>query len=75
MFRTYQACQYFLAVIAVHVTRADPCSDLDPRGCAANPDLCLDDLLARVTCPVTCGKCRKGLKIEHKAMFSFFFNL
>ncbi|XP_052815760.1 uncharacterized protein LOC128242582 [Mya arenaria] len=32
----------------------DPCADLDPDGCRANPHLCRDPLLAEVTCPVTC---------------------
>ena len=58
----YVTCSLtFLAVIVVHLTQADPCSDLDPHGCAANPDLCLDDVLAIVTCPVTCHRCRKCL--------------
>jgi len=48
-------------VFVVHVAQGDPCRDLDPQGCAANPNLCLDDLLAVVTCPVTCHKCRKCL--------------
>ena len=35
-----------------------PCNDLDPHGCALNPDLCQDEVLAAAMCPVTCNKCR-----------------
>ncbi|XP_052815406.1 uncharacterized protein LOC128242336 [Mya arenaria] len=43
-------------------SRSDnPCVDLDPNGCKANPHLCQDPLLAEVTCPVTC---RTGCSIN-----------
>jgi len=35
------------------------CKDLDPHGCALNPSLCQDPVLAVVTCPRTCNTCRE----------------
>ncbi|XP_052780950.1 SCO-spondin-like isoform X2 [Mya arenaria] len=38
-------------------TASEACADLDPHGCAANPNICNDDIVAEVTCPVSCNKC------------------
>ena len=38
----------------------ESCNDLDPQGCAANPDICQDPVLSVVTCPRTCNTCGKA---------------
>ena len=42
------------------LTDKETCKDLDPHGCAVNPDLCQDPILAVVTCPRTCNICGKS---------------
>ena len=62
-FHLYLETHYsvILTTDVLHFIQAkETCKDLDPHGCAVNPDLCLDPILAMVTCPRTCNVCGKS---------------
>ena len=52
----------------------DTCEDLDPHGCAVNPDLCQIQILAALTCPRTCNACGK-FKCVHFHLPGYLFSL
>ncbi|XP_052786328.1 apolipoprotein(a)-like [Mya arenaria] len=58
MFAVETKAIVLLWVVCLHVDAVSgSCVDLDVNGCQTNPHICDDDLLARVTCPVTCKRC------------------
>ena len=64
-----------LSLSLVLMALSQPCKDLDPHGCRNNPDLCLNQVLALVTCPVTCNKCKCGKLLVQQCVFCFNFGV
>ncbi|XP_052788103.1 uncharacterized protein LOC128222951 [Mya arenaria] len=44
--------------LIVVIAGSEPCADLDPMGCANNPNLCDDPILAKDICANSCNLCQ-----------------
>ncbi|XP_052790102.1 coadhesin-like [Mya arenaria] len=51
---------FILLLIQIGITGGDQCTDLDAVGCANNPNLCADPILAKEVCAKSCNLCPGG---------------